>query len=118
MATVRHTRTVEATYTRRPADVTKLTAALDLHTVGGEAAQYVARHGKGRVAKAILVSAVSPIMLKTESNLGGLLRSVFDGLRAALAASRAQFYRDIPSGPLCGFNRPGVELIAGVADNW
>ncbi len=108
------------------ADVAELAAALDLHeaihvgdsTGGGEVARYVARHGKGRVAKAVLVSAVPPIMLKTESNPGGLPLTVFDGLRAALAANRAQFYRDLPSGPFYGFNRPDAELMSGVVDNW
>jgi non-heme chloroperoxidase len=87
-------------------------------TGGGEVTRYVARHGKGGVAKAVLVGAVPPIMLKTESNPGGLPVSVFDGLRAGLATNRAQFYRDLPRGPFYGFNRPGVELIAGVVDNW
>jgi non-heme chloroperoxidase len=108
------------------ADVAELTAALDLRdavhighsTGGGEVARYVARHGKGRVAKAVLVSAVPPIMLKTPSNPGGLPIEVFDGFRAALAANRAQFYRDIPSGPFYGFNRPGAKVLDGVIDNW
>jgi non-heme chloroperoxidase len=108
------------------ADVAELTTALDLReaihighsTGGGELARYVARHGNGRVAKAVLVGAVPPIMLKTENNPGGLPLAVFDGLRAALAANRAQFYRDLPSGPFYGFNRPGAELISGVVDNW
>ncbi|OAE98915.1 chloroperoxidase [Bradyrhizobium centrolobii] len=108
------------------ADVAELTATLDLHgaihvghsTGGGELARYVARHGNGRVAKAVLVGAVPPIMLKSDNNPGGLPLAVFDGLRAALAANRAQFYRDLPSGPFYGFNRPGAELISGVVDNW
>lgn len=108
------------------ADVAQLAEALDLRnavhighsTGGGEVARYVARHGKGRVAKAVLVGAVPPIMVKSESNPGGLPLSVFDGMRAALAANRAQFYRDLPSGPFYGFNRPDAKLIPGVVDNW
>jgi len=89
-------------------------------TGGGEVARYVARHGQpqGRVAKMVLVSAVPPLMLKTESNPGGLPIEVFDGIRAGLAANRAQLFRDFPSGPFYGFNRPGVELVPGVVDNW
>jgi non-heme chloroperoxidase len=87
-------------------------------TGGGEVARYVARHGDGRVAKAVLISAVPPIMLKTANNPGGLPMEVFDGLRAALAANRAQFYRDLPSGPFYGFNRPGATVYPGVIDNW
>ena len=89
-------------------------------TGGGEVAAYVARHGQpqGRVAKAVLVSAVPPIMLKTEAYPNGLPIEVFDGLRSALAANRAQFFRDLPAGPFYGFNRPGVETIDGVVDNW
>jgi non-heme chloroperoxidase len=108
------------------ADVAELAKALDLRdaihvghsTGGGEVTRYVARHGKGRVAKAVLVGAVPPIMLKTESNPGGLPLSIFDGLRAALTSNRAQFYRELPSGPFYGFNRPGAELLPGVVDNW
>ena len=87
-------------------------------TGGGEVARYVARHGKGKVAKAVLMSAVPPIMVKTPSNPEGLPIEVFDGLRAALAANRAQFYRDVPSGPFYGFNRPGAKRIEGAIDNW
>jgi len=87
-------------------------------TGGGEVARYVARHGKGRVAKAVLISAVTPLMLKTPGNPDGLPVEVFDGLRAGLAANRAQFYRDVPSGPFYGFNRPGVPPIEGVIQNW
>lgn len=108
------------------ADVAQLAEALDLRdavhighsTGGGEVARYVACHGKGRVAKAVLAGAVPPIMVKSESNPGGLPLSVFDGMRAALAANRAQFYRDLPSGPFYGFNRPNAKLIPGVVDNW
>ena len=87
-------------------------------TGGGEVARYVARHGKSRVAKAVLISAVPPIMLKTASNPGGTPLEVFDGFRAALAANRAQFYRDVPAGPFYGFNRPGAKPQEGVIANW
>jgi non-heme chloroperoxidase len=108
------------------ADVAELTAALDLKgavhvghsTGGGEVARYVARATAGRVAKAVLISAVPPIMVKSEKNPGGQPMEVYDGYRAALAANRAQFYVDVPAGPFYGFNRPGVKPIQGVIDNW
>ena len=108
------------------ADVAQLAAYLDLRnavhvghsTGGGEVARYVAKHGAGRVAKAVLIGAVPPIMVKTEKNPGGLPIEVFDGFRAALAANRAQFFRDVPSGPFYGFNRPGAKVSQGVIDNW
>jgi non-heme chloroperoxidase len=108
------------------ADVAALAAHLDLRdaihvghsTGGGEVARYVARHGEGRVAKAVLIGAVPPIMVKSDQNPGGLPIAVFDGFRAALAANRAQFYRDVPSGPFYGFNRPGAKVYDGVIDNW
>ncbi|MFC8391361.1 alpha/beta fold hydrolase [Streptomyces sp. NPDC057238] len=108
------------------ADVAALTGALDLRgavhvghsTGGGEAARYVARAEPGRVAKAVLVGAVPPVMVKSESNPGGLPIEVFDGFRAALAANRAQFFIDVPSGPFYGFNRPGAEVSQGLIDNW
>jgi non-heme chloroperoxidase len=87
-------------------------------TGGGEVTRYVARYGKGRVAKAVLMSAVPPIMVKTLNNPGGLPIEVFDGLRAGLAANRAQFYRDVASGPFYGFNRPGAKPLEGVIQNW
>jgi len=87
-------------------------------TGGGEVTRYVARHGKGRVAKAVLMSAVPPLMLKTPSNPGGLPIEVFDGWRNSLAANRAQFFRDVPSGPFYGFNRPGAKPLEGVIENW
>jgi len=87
-------------------------------TGGGEVTRYVARHGKGRVAKAVLMSSVPPLMLKTANNPDGLPIEVFDGLRAGLAANRAQFYRDVPSGPFYGFNRPGAKPLEGVIANW
>ena len=89
-------------------------------TGGGEVARYVARHGEpeGRVAKAVRIGAVPPLMLKTDANPGGLPLEVFDGFRAALAANRAQFYRDVPTGPFYGFNRDGAQVSQGVIDNW
>jgi non-heme chloroperoxidase len=89
-------------------------------TGGGEVTRYVARHGQpqGRVAKVVLVCAVPPIMVKTESNPGGLPIEVFDGLRKALADNRAQFYIDLPAGPFYGFNRPGAKISQGTIDNW
>ncbi|MGN7998841.1 alpha/beta fold hydrolase [Sphingomonas sp. 22176] len=107
-------------------DVLELAEALDLKnavhighsTGGGEVAAYVARSKPGRVAKAVLVGAIPPIMLKTASNPGGLPIEVFDGFRAELAANRAQFYLDVPSGPFYGFNRPGAKVSQGIIQNW
>ncbi|OAN58892.1 alpha/beta fold hydrolase [Sphingomonas sp. TDK1] len=107
-------------------DVLELAEALDLKnavhighsTGGGEVAAYVARSKPGRVAKAVLVGAIPPIMVKTASNPGGLPIEVFDGFRAALAANRAQFYLDVPTGPFYGFNRPGAKVSQGVIQNW
>jgi non-heme chloroperoxidase len=89
-------------------------------TGGGQVARYVARYGEpqGRVAKAVLMSAVPPLMVKTEKNPGGLPIEVFDGLRKALAANRAQFFLDLPSGPFYGYNRPGAKADQGVIQNW
>jgi non-heme chloroperoxidase len=89
-------------------------------TGGGEVARYVAQFGEpgGRVAKAVLVSAVPPIMVKTQAHPGGLPVEVFDGLRQALAANRARFFRDLPSGPFYGFNRDGAAADEGVIANW
>jgi len=89
-------------------------------TGGGEVARYVAQHGEpqGRVAKAVLVSAVPPLMLKTESNPGGLPIEVFDGFREATAGNRAQFFRDVAAGPFYGFNREGATVQEGVIQNW
>lgn len=108
------------------ADVAELAEALDLKnavhighsTGGGEVARYVARAKPGRVGKAVLISAVPPIMVKSDKNPGGLPIEVFDGFRVALAANRAQFYIDVASGPFYGFNRPGAKLSQGVVDNW
>lgn len=89
-------------------------------TGGGEVARYVAKYGQpsGRVAKAVLVSAVPPLMLKTPQNPDGLPIEVFDGFRKALAENRAQFYMDVPSGPFYGFNRPDAKVSQGVILNW
>ncbi|OZI43660.1 alpha/beta hydrolase [Bordetella genomosp. 5] len=89
-------------------------------TGGGEVARYVARHGQpqGRVAKAVLVSAVPPLMLKTDSNPNGTPLEVFDGFRAALAANRADFFHEVAAGPFYGFNRPGAKVIEPVIQNW
>ncbi|MGJ4907585.1 alpha/beta fold hydrolase [Bradyrhizobium sp. HKCCYLS2033] len=108
------------------ADVAALAAKLDLRdavhvghsTGGGEVARYVAKHGKGRVAKAALLGAVPPVMVKSDKNPGGLPIEVFDGFRAALAANRAQFFLDIPTGPFYGFNRDGAKISEGVIRNW
>jgi non-heme chloroperoxidase len=108
------------------ADVAELASHLNLRnavhighsTGGGEVARYVAKHAAGRVAKAVLIGAVPPIMVKSAKNPGGTPIEVFDGLRAALLANRAQFFRDVPSGPFFGFNRPGAKVSQGVIDNW
>jgi len=109
------------------ADVAQLAALLDLRnaihvghsTGGGEVARYVARHGGGgRVAKAVLIGAVPPVMVKSERNPRGTPLEVFDGFRAALTANRAQFFLDVPSGPFYGFNRPGAKVSQGVINNW
>ena len=87
-------------------------------TGGGEVVHYIARHGQGRVSKAVIISAVPPLMVKTDANPGGLPKSVFDDLQAQLAANRAQFYHDIPSGPFYGYNRPGAKPSQGTILNW
>ena len=107
------------------ADVAELTTRLDLRnavhighsTGGGEVARYVARHGKGRVAKAVLISSVCPIMLKSDKNPGGTPMEVFDGIRDGTANHRSQFYQDITL-PFYGFNRPGAKVSQGIRDNW
>jgi len=87
-------------------------------TGGGEVARYVARADSGRVAKAVLIDAVPPIMLKSDKNPGGTPIEAFDALRAALAANRSQFYFDVPSGPFYGFNRKGAKVSQGLIYNW
>ncbi len=108
------------------ADVKALATALDLmnavhighSTGGGEVARYVARADQGRVAKAVLIGAVPPIMVQTPDNPEGLPLEVFDGFRAGLAANRAQLFRDVPTGPFYGFNRQGAQVSPGLIDNW
>ena len=108
------------------ADVAAVTSHLDLRnaihvghsTGGGEVAHYAAGPGKGRVAKAVLIGAVPPIMVKTTANPGGLPIEVFDGFRQQLAANRAQFYWDVASGPFYGYNRPGAKVSDAVIKNW
>ncbi|HDT1286880.1 alpha/beta fold hydrolase [Enterobacter asburiae] len=110
------------------ADASAVVESLDLRnavhvghsTGGGQVARYVAQYGQpqGRVAKAVLVSAVPPLMVKTDSNPGGTPIEVFDGFRNALAANRAQFYLDVASGPFYGFNRDGADVSQGTIQNW
>ena len=87
-------------------------------TGGGEVVHYLARHGESRVAKAAIISAVPPLILKTAANPTGQPKEVFDGLQAQLAANRAQFYYDVPAGPFYGYNRPGAKPSQGVIWNW
>ncbi|GBL57480.1 non-heme chloroperoxidase [Pseudomonas citronellolis] len=87
-------------------------------TGGGEVVHYIARHGEDRVSKAAIISAVPPLMVKTDSNPGGLPKQVFDDLQAQLAANRAQFYYDVPAGPFYGYNRPGAKPSEGIIWNW
>jgi non-heme chloroperoxidase len=108
------------------ADLAALTEHLDLRdaihvghsTGGGEVAHYIAQHGEERVARAVLMSAVTPVMVQSESNPGGLPKSFFDGLQDQVATHRSEFYRALPSGPFYGFNRPGVEASEAVIQNW
>lgn len=108
------------------ADVAALTETLDLDgaihighsTGGGEVARYVARSKPGRVAKAVLIGAVPPVMVRSESNPEGLPITVFDGFRKAQADNRAQFFLDVPSGPFYGYNRQGASVSHGVIWNW
>jgi non-heme chloroperoxidase len=107
-------------------DLAALTASLNLKnaihvghsTGGGEVVHYLARHGESRVAKAVLIGAVPPLMVKTGRNPGGLPKEVFDGLQAQVAINRAQFYRDLPAGPFYGYNRVGAKVNEGVIQNW
>ena len=107
-------------------DLAALTAHLDLKnaihvghsTGGGEVAHYLSRHGESRVARAVLISAVPPLMVKTDGNPDGLPKKVFDDFQSALAANRSSFYRDIAAGPFYGFNRPGVKASEAVIENW
>ena len=107
-------------------DLAALTAHLDLKsaihvghsTGGGEVAHYLARHGESRVAKAALISAVPPLMVKTDANPTGLPKKVFDDFQSALAANRSGFYRDVAAGPFYGYNRPGVKSSEAIIQNW
>ncbi len=107
-------------------DLAALTAHLDLHdaihvghsTGGGEVARYIASNGESRVARAVLISSVPPLMLKTDANPGGLPKDVFDGLQEQVATNRSVFYRDFAAGPFYGFNRPGVEASEAIIENW
>ena len=107
-------------------DTAELVNALDLKdavhighsTGGGVVARYVARAESGRVAKAVLIGAVTPLMLQTSANPEGTPKEVFDGFRSALTANRAQFFKDIPAGPFYGFNRDGAVVSQGLIDNW
>ena len=107
-------------------DLATLTEHLDLHkavhvghsTGGGEVVRYIARHGESRVAKAVLIAAVPPLMVQTSGNPGGLPKKVFDDFQTQVATNRAQFYRDVPSGPFYGFNRAGAKPLEGVIQNW
>jgi non-heme chloroperoxidase len=107
-------------------DLAAVTAHLDLNnaihvghsTGGGEVVHYLARHGESRVAKAAIISAVPPLMVKTPANPNGLPKEVFDGFQTALAASRSQFYRDVAAGPFYGYNKPGAKPSEPVIQNW
>jgi non-heme chloroperoxidase len=107
-------------------DLAKLVKTLDLTKVihvghstgGGEVARYIGRHGTKRVAKAVLIGAVPPLMLKTKANPGGLPIEVFDGIRAASMADRSQLYKDLAGGPFYGFNRPGAKISQGLIDSF
>ena len=107
-------------------DLAELFEALDLKgavmighsTGGGEVARFIGRHGTKRVSKAVLMSAIPPIMVKTPANPGGLPIEVFDGFRTAYLANRAEFFRDVASGPFFGFNRPGAKVSHGLIDSW
>jgi len=107
-------------------DLSELFAALDVRgammvghsTGGGEVARYIGRHGTGRVAAAVLMGAVPPIMVKTSANPGGLPIEVFDGFRKAYLADRAQFFLDVASGPFFNFNRPGAQVSQGLIQSW
>jgi non-heme chloroperoxidase len=107
-------------------DLAALTEQLDLEdavhighsTGGGEVVHYIARHGEGRVAKAVLISAVPPLMVKTAGNPGGLPKDMFDGMQAQLAANRSQFYYDLAAGPFYGFNRPAAKASQAIIWNW
>lgn len=87
-------------------------------TGGGELVRYISRYGERNVSKAVLISAVPPLMVKTSNNPGGTPKSVFDSFQVQVATNRPQFYRDVPTGPFYGYNRPGSEPLEGVIQNW
>ncbi len=107
-------------------DLAAVTAHLDLKsaihighsTGGGEVTRYIGRHGESRVARAVLISSVPPLMVQTAANPGGLPKEVFDGLQAQLAANRSQFYTDLPTGPFYGYNRSGAKSSPAIIQNW
>jgi non-heme chloroperoxidase len=107
-------------------DLAAVTAHLDLKdaihvghsTGGGEVTRYIAKYGQTRVARAVLISSVPPLMVQTDANPKGLPKSVFDGLQAELAANRSEFYRALPSGPFYGYNRPGAKSSEAIIANW
>jgi non-heme chloroperoxidase len=107
-------------------DLAAVVEHLDLHdaihvghsTGGGEVTRYIARHGESRVARAVLISSVPPLMVKTDANPGGLPKDVFDGLQAQTAEHRSEFYRDFASGPFYGYNRPGAKPSEAIIQNW
>jgi len=107
-------------------DLAAVTAHLDLKncvhvghsTGGGEVVRYLARHGESRAAKAVLIAAVPPLMVKTAANPGGLPKEVFDGFQTQVATNRSQFYRDVAAGPFYGYNRPGAKSSEGIIQNW
>jgi non-heme chloroperoxidase len=107
-------------------DLAAVTAHLDLKnaihighsTGGGEVVHYIARHGQSRVSRAAIISAVPPLMLKTDANPNGQPKKAFDDLQAALAANRAQFYYDVAAGPFYNYNRPGAKPSQGTIWNW
>src|SRR6202161_3567917 len=107
-------------------DLAAVVEHLDLHdavhighsTGGGEVVRYIARHGQSRVAKAVLIRSVPPLMVQTDANPGGLPKSVFDGFQDQTAKNRSEFYRDLPAGPFEGFNRPGAKASEPIIENW
>lgn len=107
-------------------DLAAVVEHLDLHdaihvghsTGGGEVTRYLARHGESRVAKAVLISSVPPLMVQTDANPGGLPKDVFDGFQAQVATRRTEFFRELPEGPFYGYNRPGAHPSLAIIDNW
>ena len=107
-------------------DLAAVVEHLDLHdaihvghsTGGGEVTRYLARHGESRVAKAVLISSVPPLMVQTDANPGGLPKDVFDGFQAQVATRRTEFFRELPEGPFYGYNRPEAHPSFAIIDNW